>query len=192
MLDHHEIHMMLVTANPDGRKQAETGLLWRKNTHPNLDCGSSSTNRGVDLNRGFSFEWGCCGGSSTNGCNATYRGDQYIFSTDPAIIVEEEENAEPEAYAVMNYLRQNFNDNRPVPVGDVTTPAPLDTMGLYIDVHSSGRLILWPWGFTSNPSPNSTQLQTLGRKLAFFNGHEPKQSIGLYPTDGTTTSFRLR
>ena len=65
----------------------------------------------------------------------------------------------------------------------------LDTEGIYLDIHSSGRLLLWPWGHTSTSAPNGTQLQTLGRKLAFFNGHTPQQSIGLYPTDGTTTSF---
>jgi hypothetical protein len=48
---------------------------------------------------------------------------------------------------------------------------------------------LWPWGWTADPAPNGTQLQTLGRKLAFFNGHTPKQGIGLYPTDGTTKLF---
>jgi carboxypeptidase T len=49
--------------------------------------------------------------------------------------------------------------------------------------------VLWPWGFTSLPAPNATALQTLGRKLAFFNGYEPDQAVGLYPTDGTTDGF---
>ena len=62
ILDHHEIHIMLHT-NPDGRKQAETGLSWRKNTNQNY-CGVTSTSRGADLNRNFAFQWGCCGGSS--------------------------------------------------------------------------------------------------------------------------------
>ena len=170
VLDHHEVHLMLST-NPDGRKQAETGLLWRKNTNENY-CSPTSNLRGADLNRNFEFEWDCCGGSSNDQCNQTYHG------SGPA--------SEPEAQAVINYLRANFPDTRGPGSNDA---ADLNTMGLYIDVHSSGRLILWPWGSTSNPAPNSTQLQTLGRKLAFFNGHEPKQSIGLYPTDGTTTSF---
>ena len=32
LLDEHEIHLLLIT-NPDGRKHAETGILWRKNTN---------------------------------------------------------------------------------------------------------------------------------------------------------------
>ena len=170
ILDYHEIHFML-QANPDGRKQAETGLSWRKNTNQNY-CGATSNNRGADLNRNFPFNWGCCGGSSSNQCDATYRGASAA--------------SEPEAQAVVNYIQANFVDNRGPGEND---PAPLNTEGIYLDIHSSGRLLLWPWGHTSNPAPNSTQLQTLGRKLAYFNGHTPQQSIGLYPTDGTTTSF---
>ena len=48
---------------------------------------------------------------------------------------------------------------------------------------------LWPWGFTSTVAPNGTALQTLGRRSAYFNGYTPQQSIGLYPTDGTTIDF---
>jgi hypothetical protein len=54
LLDHHEVHLML-QSNPDGRKQAETGLLWRKNV--NNDYCSNSDSRGADLNRNFDFEW---------------------------------------------------------------------------------------------------------------------------------------
>ena len=49
--------------------------------------------------------------------------------------------------------------------------------------------MLWPWGFTSVPSPNAAALQTLGRKLAFFNGYTPEQSYWLYTTDGTSDDF---
>jgi len=49
--------------------------------------------------------------------------------------------------------------------------------------------VLWPWGFSYSPAPNGAALQTLGRKFAYFNGYEPKQSVGLYATDGTTDDF---
>jgi hypothetical protein len=67
LLDDHEIHFVL-QANPDGRKQAESGQLWRKNTNKNY-CGPNSSNRGADLNRNYPFEWNCCGGSSGNQCD---------------------------------------------------------------------------------------------------------------------------
>jgi len=72
LLDHYEIHLLLMT-NPDGRKHAETGAWWRKNTNQNY-CGVTSSDRGADLNRNHDFYWGCCGGSSGSECDTTYRG----------------------------------------------------------------------------------------------------------------------
>jgi hypothetical protein len=57
---------------------------------------------------------------------------------------------------------------------------------VHLDIHSYSQLVLWPWGETATPSGNATALQTLGRRLAWFNGYTPQQSIGLYPTDGTS------
>jgi len=170
LLNYHEIHLMLQT-NPDGRKKAETGLLWRKNTNQNY-CGPNSNARGADLNRNFRFNWNCCGGSSGFQCAYNFHGPS--------------PGSEPETQTVQNYIFTHFKDQRGENINDA---APLNASGLYLDIHSSGRLILWPWGFTSDPAPNATQLQTLGRKLAFFNGHTSKQSYGLYPNDGTTISF---
>lgn len=167
ILDHHEVHLMLQT-NPDGRKQAEAGLSWRKNTNGTY-CLSDWDSRGADLNRNFEFEWNCCGGSSDDECYATYHG---LY---PA--------SEPEIQAVEQYLDSIFPDQRE---DDPSSPAPLDATGIYIDVHSYGRLVLWPWGSTSDLPPNSDQLQTLGRKFAYWNDHSPEQAIGLYPTDGTS------
>jgi hypothetical protein len=53
-------------------------------------------------------------------------------------------------------------------------------------MHSFSELVLWPWGATNASAPNGGALQTLGRRFAWFNGYTPMQSIGLYPTDGTT------
>ncbi|MDZ7296262.1 MAG: M14 family metallopeptidase, partial [candidate division KSB1 bacterium] len=170
ILDYHEVHIM-PHANPDGRKKAEAGLSWRKNTNQNY-CGATSNNRGADLNRNFPFKWGCCGGSSGNPCDATYRGPS------PA--------SEPETQAIRDYMRALFPDQRGS--GD-SDPAPADATGVYIDLHSYSQLVLWPWGYTSAVAPNGTQLQTLGRKFAYWNGYTPQQSMDLYATDGTTDDF---
>ena len=169
IVDHHEVHLLL-QANPDGRKRAETGLSWRKNTNQNY-CGAQSNSRGADLNRNFTFFWNTTGGvgSSGNPCSNTYRGPS------PA--------SEPEVQTIESYVRSLWPDRRGAGDND---PAPADTSGIHLDIHSSGRLMLWPYGHTSAPAPNGVALQTLGRKLAFFNNHSPQQSIGLYPTDGTS------
>jgi carboxypeptidase T len=169
ILDHHEVHLMLQT-NPDGRKKAESGLSWRKNTNTAY-CGATSNTRGADLNRNFSFSWNVTGGtgSSGNQCDLTYRGPSA--------------GSEPETQAIEAYVRSLWPDRR----GPAKTDAaPTDTSGIHIDVHSYSQLVLWPWGDTSTPAPNGAALQTLGRKFAFFNGYTPQQSIGLYATDGTS------
>ena len=93
LLDHHEVHLML-QANPDGRKHAEAGLLWRKNVNENY-CGVTSDSRGADLNRNFDFMWDCCDGSSDDQCSNTYHG---AFAA-----------SEPEVQAVQNYMRSIFS-----------------------------------------------------------------------------------
>ena len=173
LLDYNEIHLLL-QGNPDGRKQAETGLSWRKNTNQNY-CGVTSTSRGVDLNRNYPYEWGEWGGSSGSACSTTYRGPSPV--------------SDPETQAVVSYVTSQFPDQRLAPENDFTTPAFITTTGVFMDIHSSGQLVLWPWGFTNQPSGNGTQLQTLGRKFAYFNSSFPEQAIGLYPTDGTTDDF---
>ncbi|MDY7076245.1 MAG: M14 family zinc carboxypeptidase [Chloroflexota bacterium] len=170
LLDYHEIHLML-QANPDGRKKAETGLMWRKNTNESY-CSPTSNYRGADLNRNFEFQWGCCGGSSPNECSETYRGPVAA--------------SEPETQVIQNYVRAQFPDQRQ---DDLGAAAPITATGLFVDIHSYSELVLWPWGFTSDPAPNGTALQTLGRKFAYFNDYRPEQAMSLYPTDGTTDSF---
>ncbi|WP_349743613.1 M14 family zinc carboxypeptidase [Roseateles cavernae] len=169
ILDHHEVHLLLVT-NPDGRKKAETGLLWRKNTNTAY-CGATSNSRGADLNRNFGFGWNSTGGtgSSGNACSETYRGPSGA--------------SEPETRAVEAYIRSLWPDRRGPNRGDA---APLDTSGIHLDIHSHGRLLLWPWGTNGAVAGNDRQLATLGRKFAYWNGHTPQRSLSLYETDGTS------
>ena len=175
MLDHHEVHALL-QANPDGRKLAEaqwnsTASGQRKNANAGF-C--AATRIGVDLNRNFPFAWNSTGGSGSSGdaCADTFRG--------PAA------GSEPETNAITTYVRSIFPDARgPNPLD----AAPDDTPGIFIDMHSHSRLVLWPWGATNTVAPNGTPLQTLGRRLAWFNGYTPQQSTGLYLTDGTTIDF---
>lgn len=168
ILDHHEVHLVLVV-NPDGRIRAETGLSWRKNANNDFCTGSNS--RGIDLNRNFDFEWGCCGGSSGVPCNITFRGPSA--------------GSEPETQALQAYMTSIFPDQRP---DDLTTPAPLDAEGIYMDIHSFGQVVLSPWSFTPTPPPNAQGILTLGRKYGYFPGYAARLgSTGI--VDGSTKDF---
>ncbi|MCX7563590.1 M14 family zinc carboxypeptidase [Xanthomonadaceae bacterium XH05] len=172
LLDHMEFHFLL-QANPDGRKRAESGLSWRKNENSTLCSGNSA---GIDLNRNFPVFWNHPNsGSSTQACSETYRGISAA--------------SEPETQAVIGYVQSIFPDTRTGDPQSETTPAAENTKGLFLDVHSYSKLVLWPWGHKATRSGNATALETLGMRLAWFNDYEPQQAIGLYATRGTTDDF---
>jgi hypothetical protein len=174
LLDHGALHV-IPYANPDGRKFAEAGSYWRKNTNNDLCPGGDY---GVDLNRNSSFKWNECEGSfcsSDDACYPTYRGAA--------------PRSEPETQAVEAYLTSLFPDRRGP---ELTDPAPADTPGLFISLHSYSSLVLFPWGWTDAAAPNAAALQTLGRKFGFYTGYTVCQSgapFCLYQTDGATDDW---
>ncbi len=169
LLDHQEVHL-IIQANPDGRKAAEGGVLWRKNANSS-HCKGFSRFYGADLNRNFAFAWGQAG-AGERPCADTFRGSSAA--------------SEPETKAIQEYMKRLFPDNRK---DDFSSPAPKTSSGVYLDIHSFGELVLWPWGVSDTSAPNHTELQTLGRKLAYFNNYTPEQAIGLHPTSGTSNDF---
>lgn len=169
LLDEHEI-IIVPILNPDGRKVAETGLLKRKNTN-NLTGGCTGTSTGIDLNRNYSFWWGTVNMPTDPPCGETWPG--LSAASEPEIAFEQ---------ALVASL---FPDQRP---NDRTTPAPLDATGVFLDMHSTGNLVLYPWGEDELPPPNM-QLQTIARKMAAYNGYNPIQSIQLYPTSGSSKDW---
>ena len=156
LLDYFKIAIVPI-ANPDARKFAEQKIRWRKNTNPNAPEGiepAEFPNYGVDLNRNFGFKWGERG-SSSDPSSSTYRGAE-AFS-------------EPETQVVRDYATKLFPDQRGP--GDFD-PAPSDTTGIFLDVHSQGNEVLLPYGWTDLPAPNRKALETLGRKFSYYTSTE--------------------
>jgi len=168
LLDYFRIYIVTMT-NPDGRKFAEQGLYWRKNTNNIAGGGCGYPNYGIDLNRNHGFHWG---GASSYPCDETYQGPVPV--------------SEPETQAIQNYVMTLLPDQRGPGDND---PAPVDTTGTLISLHSYSQLVLWPWGWTYGQAPNNTQMQTLGRHLAYFNNYTPQQAVDLYPTTGTSDDW---
>jgi hypothetical protein len=55
-------------------------------------------------------------------------------------------------------------------------------------MHSTGNLILYPWGEDTQPPPNP-QIITLAQKMAAYNGYNPIQGVHLYPTSGSAKDY---
>ncbi|MEM8808872.1 MAG: M14 family zinc carboxypeptidase [Cyanobacteria bacterium P01_G01_bin.38] len=175
LLDYTEIHIAPIL-NPDGRKFAEQGYSWRKNTNPNPPPGEDPApfpTYGVDLNRNYDEKWGQVeGGSSGNPGSNVYRGESPF--------------SEPESQAARDYLLDLFPEQAP--------DGSDDASGVYLDVHSFGNLVLHPYGTTTDQPPNYTGLRNLGLKMGYFTGldgeaYDVQQAIGLYATDGTTEGW---
>ncbi|MEO8011501.1 MAG: M14 family zinc carboxypeptidase [Dokdonella sp.] len=188
LVDHVDFRFIL-QANPDGRKKAESGILWRKNTNVvDAFCPgtpTSSRQPGVDLNRNFPFHWNFTNGSGSSGsmCSEIYRGPQAASEPETENLVRYVAGT-PDVDGV--YRGGALPDSKPAAAA---SSAPAAYAGLFFDVHSYSRLVVWPWGDTAAPAPNSVALQTLGRRIAWFNNYTPAQSSDpefLYTTDGTT------
>jgi hypothetical protein len=162
IVDNRETYIVF-NLNPDGSEyDIATGSyrMWRKNRQPN----GGSTAVGTDLNRNWSWQWGCCGGSSGTFSSETYRG-AFAFSA-------------PETQRVRNFINSRV-------IGGV------QQLKAHIDFHTYSELVLWPYGYTTaNTAPGLTaddqaMLSTLGRNMAATNGYTPEQASDLYIADGT-------
>ncbi|GAA2715064.1 carboxypeptidase T [Actinoplanes palleronii] len=161
IVDSREI-WIVPSVNPDGSEyDIATGSYrsWRKNRQPN----SGSTAVGTDLNRNYSFRWGCCGGSSTTPSSATYRGPSAFSAPETKVI-------------------RDFVAGRVVGGKQQITAT--------MDFHSYGELVLWPFGYTTAKTAtgmttdDNNALATLGKQMAATNSYTAEQSSALYITDG--------
>ena len=168
LLDYNRIHLVLST-NPDGRvrDEANQSVLWRKNTN-NLYCGNTNS-RGADLNRNYPYAWEY----DSYTCGETFPGAA--------------PGSEPETVAITSYVESVFPDQKgPNPTDPVNE---LFATGMFIDLHSYSRLVLWPWGYTYDTAPNDASLRVMSYKFAYYNGHDPQKSTELYPSAGTTDDW---
>ncbi len=173
LLDEHQI-VVVPLANPDGYRWVEQGYFQRKNGHRVgtgcADPPQPNNHYGVDINRNSSWQWGSVIGPSIGACSVLYPGDS------PA--------SEPETIALETLVRSLIPDQR-----ITSAPAPPDTMGMLLTLHSYGNLVIWPWGYTAAAAPNSADLARIGGKFAAYNGYFPQQANAMYPMSGTTDDW---
>jgi hypothetical protein len=148
--------------NPDGAEYDLTGSPyrgWRKNRQPN----SGTTAVGTDLNRNYSYRWGCCGGSSTNPSAKTYRGPK-AFSA-------------PETVAMSSFVKSRVIDGR-------------QQIRTQVSLHASGELVLFPYAYTATNVPSDmtttdrANFLAMAQDMAATNGYTVRQSGDWYISDG--------
>jgi hypothetical protein len=165
LVDSREIWIVFAL-NPDGGEYDLTCggghapyCAWRKNRQPN----SGSTYVGTDLNRNYSYRWGCCGGSSGAPSSITYRGPA-SFSA-------------PETRVLRDFVNSRVKEG-------------IQQIRAHVTFHTNGQLILWPYGYTRTNIPPDMSVEdhstfvAMGKAMAALNGYKPQQSSDLYITDG--------
>lgn len=187
-LDNAEI-WVLPMVNPDGYEYSRNeDSWWRKNRRPITDTGvptnsegnlcptggKQEVNIGVDLNRNFAdgnpdhFQyWRPPGDEPGNYYDdklgaSDYPGDDTYRGPGPA--------SESEVKAAVSLA--DFTKN---------------IKGV-IDFHSYGEDIMYPWGYTYDPTDNIETYKALGNKMneAMGNSYNVMQSADLYPTSGSS------
>lgn len=153
--------------NPDGATYDIGGRVYHS-WRKNRQPTPGSTSVGTDLNRNYDYRWGCCGGSSPTPSSSRYRGPSRFSA--------------PETRAFRDFV-----------LGRVV--AGRQQIRAAISFHTTGRLILWPYGYTKTDVPSdmtATDQRTfvaMAKKMAASNGYKPEQASDLYISSGTSRDW---
>ena len=161
IVDSREI-WIIPLLNPDGAEYNISGGTfhgWRKNRQTN----PGSAELGIDLNRNWSYEWNCCGGSSGDPGSPRYRG-QFPFES------------------VENVVLRDFILGRRI--------GGEQQIRIVFNWHSYGELIMWPYGYTKEDIPPTMTVDdhrtfvAIGQQMAALSGYRPGQGSDRYIYDG--------
>ena len=158
---------IVFAVNPDGAEYDISGGRFRW-WRKNRQPNAGSTYIGTDLNRNYDYRWNTGGRTSENPQAITYAGPS-AFSA-------------PETRAFRDFLASRVVNGR-------------QQIRTHITFHELGRLVMWPYGYTTTDLPSDMTaddlraLQTIGRRMAASNGYKPQQASDLYVTSGTTRDY---
>ena len=159
---------IVFTVNPDGAEYDISGGKFHF-WRKNRQPTPGTTSIGTDLNRNYGYHWGGGGRTSSNPAAITYRGTG-AFST-------------PEDRAMRDFMASRVVNGR-------------QQIRTAITFHESGRLVMWPYGYTMSnvPADMTTQdhsaLAIIGKHMAATNGYRPEQASDLYISSGTTRDYQ--
>ncbi len=154
LLERAEIWLVPIV-NPDGLAYSQQSVnaatdavrLWRKNRRPITvsGCGSGI---GVDLNRNYPYQWRLPGDGPCSQYN-----DDVGASDDPQEFQVYRGPAAGSELEVQHLVA-------------FTAPRPGRNFVARVDFHNYGQLVLFPWGYTTEPSPARSTQAPLARFLA--------------------------
>ncbi|GAA0604424.1 M14 family zinc carboxypeptidase [Kutzneria viridogrisea] len=177
LLDTTEMWVVPI-ANPDGvdivQQGGDSPNLQRKNANNSngSNCGFSGQ-IGVDLNRNYGTHWGGASTSSSP-CNEVYKGPS--------------QDSEVENTAMEKLFRNLWPARRGT---GTTDPAPADTKGIMMTMHSDASVVIFPWDYSATVhTGNDASLRAIGRQLGSITGYQYGQAGQvLYNASGSTDDW---
>jgi hypothetical protein len=217
LLDNREIYVVPML-NADGTQYShDTGQGWRKNRQPNYlsefiptdgsDIKVRPTSYGLDINRNYGWMWHISGGSNAlSQSGGSYRGppDNHDDDGDSRLPVDwrtgritfgPEDGIDEDPWDGTDNDRDGEVDEDPSGGFSSAEAVAMKELGdersfpVLITYHSFSELVLWPWGYTDQATPDDDLFSTLGTRLASMNGYTPMQGYDLYMTTGEMTDW---
>jgi hypothetical protein len=153
--------------NPDGATYDIGGRVYHQ-WRKNRQPTPGTSAIGTDLNRNYDYRWNCCGGASSTPTSSRYRGPSRFSA--------------PETRAFRDFVNSRLVGGR-------------QQIRAAISFHTTGRLILWPYGYTNVDVPEdmrTTDHRTfvaMAKVMAASNGYKPEQASDLYISSGTSRDW---
>jgi hypothetical protein len=153
--------------NPDGAEYDIRGGAYH-HWRKNRQPTAGSRAVGIDLNRNYPDHWGCCGLVSSNPASNFFRGPAPLSA--------------PETRAMARFITSQVVDGR-------------QRIRAAITFHTSGRLILWPYGYTRAAIPadmtrdDHAVFVAMGRAMGARDGYTAEQASALYVDSGTARDW---
>ena len=217
LLDHREIYIVPML-NADGTQYShDSGNRWRKNREPNYvgdfipagvdPPGVAPASYGVDINRNYGWMWHLAGGSNAlNHRGSSYRGPPDNKDNDGDAIVQidlrqgiipigPDEGVDEDPWDGIDNDGDGSVDEDPAGGFTSAETIAMKRLGDEIDFdtlisyHSYSELVLWPWGYTEEPTDDSELFSTFGGRMAEMNGYRAIQGYDLYMTSGEMTDW---
>ncbi len=171
LVDNREIYVLLMV-NPDGIEYSHTtDNLWRKNREPNLGA-AGQVCYGVDINRNFGYHWGEIQGDSHVPCSEVYAGPSTARTEGPSVL---------RGWRPGDPNPGGFSTAEAVAIRDLQLRVPFSTA---VSLHSYSELVIYPWGYTNQPTVDHEYYVAMAEKMAGWTGYTPLQGYDLYKTSG--------
>lgn len=166
---------------------------WRKNRRPNFEGPLGTVSSiGVDDNRNFGYMWGefpRLGTTSHNPNSDTFEGPFDLSDNDGDGLIDEDpmDSLDNDRDGKIDEDKKGgFSEEETLAIKRL---AEGHRFAVSISFHSYSNLVLYPWGYTGDPTPDDALLREIATNMSKYNNYTVEQAYGLYKTSGDSDDY---